>query len=90
MCSLWPAAPAPDPNPLDAPGAPPILVIGTSGDPATPFQWAESLAGVLDSGVLLASDGEQHLAYFSNSCAQEIVDDYLIDLTVPAAGTRCE
>jgi pimeloyl-ACP methyl ester carboxylesterase len=90
MCSLWPAEPAPDPNPLDAPGAPPILVIGTSGDPATPFQWAESLAGVLDSGVLLASEGEQHLAYFSNPCAQEIVDDYLIDLAVPAEGTRCE
>jgi pimeloyl-ACP methyl ester carboxylesterase len=89
MCALWPAEPAPDPNPLDAAGAPPILVIGTSGDPATPFQWAESLAGVLDSGVLVAVEGEQHLAYFSNSCVQEIVDDYLIELTVPEAGTRC-
>jgi pimeloyl-ACP methyl ester carboxylesterase len=89
MCSLWPAEPAPDPNPLDAPGAPPIVVVGTSGDPATPFQWAQSLAGVLDSGVLLENEGEQHLAYFSNSCAQEIIDAYLIDLAVPAAGTRC-
>ncbi|MGH9050628.1 MAG: alpha/beta hydrolase [Acidimicrobiia bacterium] len=89
MCALWPADPAPSPNPLDAPGTPPILVVGTTGDPATPFQWAESLAGVLDSGVLLAVDGEQHTAYLSSECATEIIDDYLVDLDVPAPGTRC-
>jgi pimeloyl-ACP methyl ester carboxylesterase len=90
MCSLWPVEPAPDPNPLDATGAPPILVVGTVGDPATPFAWAEALAEVLASGVLLSADGEQHAAYFDNLCAGEIIDDYLVDLEVPAPGTHCE
>ncbi|HEX6311639.1 MAG TPA: alpha/beta hydrolase [Acidimicrobiia bacterium] len=89
MCALWPADPEPSPNPLDAAGAPPILVIGTSGDPATPFQWAESLAGVLDSGVLLANEGEQHTAYLLSECATDLVDAYLIDLEVPEPGTSC-
>jgi pimeloyl-ACP methyl ester carboxylesterase len=90
VCSLWPADAAPDPRPLDAPGAPPILVVGTLGDPATPYQWAESLADVLESGVLLTAAGEQHTAYLSNSCATDLVDRYLIDLELPAPGTRCE
>jgi pimeloyl-ACP methyl ester carboxylesterase len=90
MCALWPAESEPSPNPLDATGAPPILVIGTSGDPATPFQWAESLADVLDSGVLLANEGEQHTAYLSNECVTDTIDDYLVDLEVPEPGTRCE
>jgi hypothetical protein len=90
VCSYWPAPAAPDPNPLDAPGAPPILVIGTLGDPATPFQWAESLADVLDSGVLLTAAGEQHTAYLTNSCATDVIDRYLVDLEVPPAGTSCE
>ena len=90
VCSVWPAPAAPDPNPLDAPGAPPILVIGTLGDPATPFQWAESLADVLDSGVLLTAAGEQHTAYLTNSCATDLIDRYLVDLEIPPAGTSCE
>jgi len=90
VCSLWPAEPVPSPNPLDASGAAPILVIGTTGDPATPYQWAESLADVLSSGVLLTAEGEQHVAYFSNVCAADIIDRYLVDLEVPAEGTRCE
>lgn len=90
MCALWPAEAAPDPNPLDASGAPPLLVLGTSGDPATPFQWAEALADVLEpSSVLVAVEGEQHTAYFESRCAQEIVHRYLVDLEVPDSGTRC-
>ncbi len=90
VCSLWPAAPAADPNPLDAAGAAPILVVGTLGDPATPFQWAESLAEVLDSGVLVTAAGEQHTAYLTNQCATDLIDRYLVDLEVPDPGTRCE
>lgn len=90
VCSLWPAEPVASPNPLDASGAAPILVIGTTGDPATPYQWAESLAGVLSSGVLLTAEGEQHVAYFANACAEDIINRYLVDLEVPPEGTRCE
>ncbi|HUF83450.1 MAG TPA: alpha/beta hydrolase [Acidimicrobiia bacterium] len=90
VCSLWPADPVPSPNPLDAPGADPILVIGTLGDPATPYQWAESLASVLSSGVLLTAEGEQHTAYLTNPCVTDAVNAYLIDREVPAEGTVCE
>ncbi|MBA2326794.1 MAG: alpha/beta fold hydrolase [Actinobacteria bacterium] len=90
VCSLWPADPVESPNPLDAPGAPPILVVGTLGDPATPYQWAESLAEVLDSGLLLTAEGEQHTAYLTNQCVTDAVNAYLIELEVPAEGTRCE
>jgi pimeloyl-ACP methyl ester carboxylesterase len=92
VCSYWPIGPAPDPGRLTAPGADPILVVGTTGDPATPFQWAESLAGALESGVLLAAEGEQHTSVFlaGNSCVDRIALRYLVTLEVPQDGTRCD
>jgi pimeloyl-ACP methyl ester carboxylesterase len=90
VCSLWPVDAIESPNPLDAPDAAPILVVGTRGDPATPYQWAESLAEVLSSGVLLTAEGEQHTAYLTNFCVTEAVNAYLMDLEVPDEGTVCE
>jgi pimeloyl-ACP methyl ester carboxylesterase len=79
-------------KPLDirGTGAAPILVLGTSRDPATPMKWAEALAAQLDSGVLVARDGDGHTAYNSgNGCIDSIVEDYLLDGTVPDDGTTC-
>ena len=90
VCSYWPAPAVANPNPLDTSGTPPLLVIGTLGDPATPFHWAESLADVLATAVLVTAVGEQHTAYLSNSCATDVIHAYLIDLEVPPPGTRCE
>ncbi|WP_204043779.1 alpha/beta hydrolase [Acrocarpospora phusangensis] len=89
-CAYWPAK-GPDPDRrLTAPGAPPIVVVGTLRDPATPYEWAEGLAEQLTSGVLLTYDGDGHTAYMSgSSCIDSAVDDYLINLKPPAAGTRC-
>jgi pimeloyl-ACP methyl ester carboxylesterase len=88
-CAYWQA----DPEPLSRPrasGAPPIVVIGTTGDPATPYKWAVSLAEQLESGVLLTNDGEGHTAYrSSNDCIDDAVNAYLIDLQTPADGTTC-
>jgi pimeloyl-ACP methyl ester carboxylesterase len=88
-CAFWEA----EPEPLTAPkaaGAPPIVVIGTTGDPATPYKWSVSLAGQLDSGVLLTRDGEGHLAYrYGNDCIDDAVEAYLLDLTVPPEGLVC-
>ena len=71
-------------------GAAPILVIGTTNDPATPYVWAQSLAEQLDSGQLVTYEGEGHTAYAQgNACIDETVDDYLIDATVPAADPLC-
>ena len=72
-----------------AAGAPPILVIGTTGDPATPYEWAGELAGFLDSGVLYTVEGEGHTAYGSIDCVADVVNAYLIDLEVPADGGSC-
>ena len=85
-CALWDANPAP----LEAPraaGAPPILVIGNTGDPATPLKWAAALADQLESGVLLTNDAEGHTAYLQgDSCVTSAVNAYLLDLTVPDEG----
>lgn len=72
-----------------APGAPPMLVIGTVHDPATPYQGAVELTAALGSGVLLTWEGEGHTAYLRSPCVDRIVEDYLVNLTVPEAGRRC-
>ena len=88
-CAFWPFHPAHDPVTPRAAGAPPIVVIGTTGDPATPYQWAVKLAGELQSGVLLTRVGQGHTAYGQSQCIDTAVDAYLISLTVPNSGTRC-
>ena len=91
MCASWPARAATSPLPYDAAGAPPILVVGTVGDPATPVQWAQALADELDSGVLLEAEGGRHTSFVLGGlpCVDDIGVRYLVDLTVPAPGTRC-
>lgn len=75
---------------IDGEGAAPILVLGTTRDPATPFRWAEALAAQLDSGVLVERDGDGHTAYNAgNGCIDGIVEDYLLDGDVPADGAAC-
>jgi pimeloyl-ACP methyl ester carboxylesterase len=78
------------PSPLDAKGAPPILVIGGTADPATPIEGAEALAATLDSGVLLRFQGTGHTAFGrGNACVDQAVVTYLVDLRAPAPGTSC-
>ncbi len=88
-CAVWPVPATRTPGPITAAGSPPILVIGTTGDPATPYQWAVSLAGQLQHGVLLTRDGNDHVAYFYSGCVRSAVGAYLVSGTVPAAGTVC-
>lgn len=87
-CAQWPTTA--DPYPVGAAaGAPPILVVGTTGDPATPYEQAPRLAELLGSGVLVTWEGDGHTAYPHAPCVAAAVDAYLIDLTVPADGLRC-
>jgi len=89
-CASWPVHVDELPGPVRAPGAPPILVIGTTHDPATPMTWARSLATQLDSGVLLTRDGDGHTAIGSGSrCVARAVAAYLLNDAVPARGTVC-
>jgi hypothetical protein len=88
-CAYWPV-PAARPVPLRAAGAPPILVVGTTRDPATPFRWAHALAHDLKSGVLLGWNGDGHTAYeMGSTCVNTAVDRYLISLATPRSGTIC-
>jgi pimeloyl-ACP methyl ester carboxylesterase len=89
-CAQWPISGVRDPGPLTAEGAEPILVIGTSRDPATPLEWAEALASQLSSGVLVVRDGDGHTGYNAgNACVDDIVESYLVSGTVPRSGVRC-
>ena len=69
--------------------AAPILVVGTTGDPATPYRWAQSLADQLESGHLITFHGEGHTAYGENACVDATVDEYLLEGTVPAKDPDC-
>jgi pimeloyl-ACP methyl ester carboxylesterase len=89
-CAFWPVAPERTPATVSGAGAPPIVVVGTTGDPATPYAWAQALAKELTSAVLVTHDGEGHTAYLTDSCVQRAVDDYLLGLTVPKAGLTCQ
>jgi pimeloyl-ACP methyl ester carboxylesterase len=88
-CSLWPIAPTGHPHAIRAPGAPPIVVVGSTGDPATPYAGAQALASELARGVLVTRVGEGHTGYPFSSCVRQAVDGYLLNLTVPAAGLTC-
>lgn len=75
---------------FSAEGAAPIVVIGTTRDPATPYEWAEKMAGTLDSGVLLIREGEGHTGFeVGNKCIDDTVYAYLVDGAVPEDGKRC-
>lgn len=89
VCAHW-AVQATKPEVLSGAGASPILVIGTTGDPATPYKWAQALADELDSGHLLTYEGEGHTAFGRNvPCIDNAVEAYLIDGKLPAEGTKC-
>jgi pimeloyl-ACP methyl ester carboxylesterase len=71
-------------------GAAPILVVGTTRDPATPYEWAVGLAERLASGVLLTREGDGHTGYNSgNDCVDTTIEGYLVDGEVPEDGTDC-
>jgi hypothetical protein len=72
-----------------ADGAAPILVIGTTGDPATPYQWSVEMAEVLSSGVLYTVEADGHTAFLSVPCVDDVVIDYLVDLELPDENAGC-
>ena len=90
-CTDWPIKATHPQLKISADGAKPIVVIGTTRDPATPYEWAQSLAKQLSSGVLVTRVGDGHTAYGSgNSCITKAVDDYYVSDTVPKDGLVCK
>ena len=88
-CAYWPARAHTPTAAAHAPGAPPILVVGSTGDPATPYAWAKALAKQLPRATLLTRTGPGHTAYRASSCIRRWADRYLQTLRMPPAGTVC-
>ncbi|MEU3654639.1 alpha/beta hydrolase [Streptomyces sp. NPDC032161] len=89
-CAHWPVRPTGTPHRIEARGTAPIVVVGTTRDPATPYKWAESLADQLSSGTLLTYRGDGHTAYGRGSdCIDTAINTYLLDGTPPDDGKRC-
>jgi len=89
-CVDWPYQSVRTPAPVEYTGEAAIVVIGTTGDPATPVEWAASLRKQLGNASLLTWQGEGHTAYGrSNSCIGDAVDSYLVEGKVPADNTVC-
>lgn len=88
-CVDWPVAPTPL-EPVSAPGTPPILVVSTTGDPATPYQGGVNVAEHLATGVLITNEGDGHTVVADGKpCIDDLVVAYLVDGDVPADGTTC-
>jgi pimeloyl-ACP methyl ester carboxylesterase len=90
-CTGWPTAVEPIVSDATVAGAPPILLIGTTGDPATPYEGAVALSEQLASGVLLTYEAEGHTAAYQDKsdCVDEIVTAYFVDLETPPSDTLC-
>ncbi|MFF3012667.1 alpha/beta hydrolase [Streptomyces sp. NPDC057939] len=89
-CGYWPVKATGQAKELPAKGAAPIVVVGTTRDPATPYKWAQALAGQLDSGTLLTYDGDGHTAYGRGSeCIDTAINRYLLQGVPPKDGKRC-
>lgn len=90
-CAYWPKEAVAEEKQLDAAGAEELLVVGTTRDPATPYEWSQNLADQLEPGVLLTREGDGHTGYrMGNSCVDDAVDTYLLEGTAPEDGTVCE
>jgi pimeloyl-ACP methyl ester carboxylesterase len=87
-CALWQGGHDAVPT-GKAKGAPPIVVVGTKGDPATPYEQTAALADMLGVGHVLTWEGEGHTAYPETACISSAVNAYLIGLKVPSEGKTC-
>lgn len=89
-CAYWPVAATGAPHRIEAKGAAPIVVVGTTRDPATPYRWARALAAQLSSARLLTYEGDGHTAYGRGSdCIDRTINAYLLRGTPPTDRKRC-
>lgn len=89
-CAYWPTPATGTAHRIKAEGAAPIVVVGTTRDPATPYHWAESLADQLSSGTLLTYEGDGHTAYGRGSdCIDTAINTYLLEGTPPPSDKKC-
>ncbi|MEU9121286.1 alpha/beta hydrolase [Streptomyces sp. NPDC048506] len=90
-CAYWPVKASGTFHRIEAKGAAPIIVVGTTRDPATPYAWAKSLAHQLTSATLLTYQGDGHTAYGRGStCIDAAINTYLLKGTAPPKNALCK
>lgn len=91
LCSQWPVKPKSVRTALSVETDTPIVIVGTTGDPATPYAWAKSLHKQIRNSVLLTSQATQHTAFLvSGKCITEPILEYIAGGAVPEDGITCE
>lgn len=92
-CGSWPVKTersSEPPKKVTAEGAEPIVIVGTTRDPATPYEWSVRLHDQLAKSSLITYDGDGHTAYMrSNGCVDKPIDEFYLKGTVPADGLKC-
>ncbi|MEU5843186.1 alpha/beta hydrolase [Rhodococcus sp. NPDC047139] len=89
VCAFWPVPATGDPHTPDVRDLPPVLVVSTTGDPATPYDAGVELADAL-GGILVTFEGTQHTVVLDgNECVDTAVTSYLVDLAVPTGDPYC-
>jgi pimeloyl-ACP methyl ester carboxylesterase len=89
QCAYWPVKATRSTGPIEVTGAPPILLVGGTNDPATPYADSQSVNKQIQGSVLLTRQGNGHTSYLASTCVAAAENSYLIDLTAPAPGTVC-
>jgi hypothetical protein len=89
-CQYWSVKPKNTPAKITAEGSGPIVVVGTTRDPATPYDWSVRLNNQLAGSSLITFDGDGHTAYMrSNTCVNDAINAYYTDKTLPRDGLTC-
>jgi len=89
-CDYWPYPPIRPPVDLSGPNLPPFLMVGTTRDPATPYEWAQSVSKRFPSALLITADGDGHTGHGRGSaCVDDAVDAYLLKGALPAGALTC-
>ena len=87
-CALWPAKSKPKMKMIDI-GSGPIVVVGTTGDAATPLESSRKMAAALTDGRLIVATEDQHTGYGTSECVTDRVDAYLVELEIPEKESTC-
>ena len=88
VCVFWPTYDTVS-IPITGKGAGPIVVVGTTGDSATPIESTRAMADALEDGHLVTVTAERHTGYGANNCVIEAVDTFLIEQKVPEPNLVC-
>lgn len=96
-CGSWPVkaeatpgSPPVGPHKISAEGSETIVVVGTTRDPATIYEWSKRLRDQLSNASLISFDGDGHTAYRrSNDCVDNAIDAYYVQGKVPKDGLKC-